>query len=110
MGVVGGVQLPQFSRTAKKLIEQAVGAAHGKPPPAELQLAWDCKRWGALLEGGGLLDQPYKTMTGMSMSISIYETIAYMKSLAGRDIHRLTDGQRRTIRWIQDQGINVLHG
>jgi len=87
-----------------------VGAIYGKPPPADLQLAWQCHQWGALPNGGGLYDQPYQTMQNMSAQLNVYNTVAYLRTLKGRDIHRLTDGQRRTIRWLQDQGISVLNG
>ena len=110
MGGLGLLLVSPIVRTGKKLIEQAVGAARGQPPPADLQLAWKCQQWGALPDAGGMNDQDYKRLQGMSVSLNIYNTISYMKNLKGSDIHRLSDSQRRMIRWLLDQGISVLNG
>jgi hypothetical protein len=107
MGRAGSVQLPPITGTRKKLIEQAVDAARGAPPPADLQLAWQCKRWNALPDAGGINDQYYATLRSMAILSNIYETIEYMRRLKGNQIHSLTDSQRKLIRWVMDQGIRV---
>ena len=103
-------QLPAQPGTRKKLIQQAVGAIYGEPPPADLQLAWKCSQWGTLPDGGGMNDQSYKTMQSMSVLLNVYNTVSYMRSLKGEQIHNLTDSQRRLIRDLMDQGIDVLNG
>jgi len=49
-------------------------------------------------------------MQGMSVTLNIYDTISYMRTLKGSDIHRLTDSQRRLLRYVLDMGINVFNG
>ena len=87
-----------------------MGAIYGEPPPADLSLAWKCNHWGALPDGGGMYDQRYRTMQNMAVLSNVYETVSYMRNLHGEQIHRLTDAQRRLIRWLIDQGISVLSG
>ena len=107
MGSFIRVLVPAVTGTRKKLIKQAAAATRGKPPPAELALAWKCKQWGALLVSGGIYDQPYQTMQAMTAASNVYDTLAFMHNLKGRDIHRLTDQQRRIIRGLLDMGIRV---
>jgi len=40
--------------------------------PAELQLALQAQQWGALPEGGGLLDQPLGLLARMSAALNVY--------------------------------------
>lgn len=42
-------------------------------PPAELRIAWDIKRWGALPEAGGLLDQPAGVLRRAGVLSDIYD-------------------------------------
>ena len=108
MGGTGLLHLSPIARTRKKLIQQAVGAIYGESPPADLQLAWKCQKWGALPCGGGMYDQPFVTMQNMTVLSNVYDTVSYMRNLHGDQIHRLTESQRRLIRWLIDQGISVL--
>ena len=57
-----------------------------------------------------MYDQPYETIQGMTVLTNVYNTVAYLRNLHGEQIHQLTDSQRRLLRWLMDQGINVLHG
>lgn len=54
----------------------------GVSPPPELQLAWNCKTWGALPNGGGLLDQPAGLVERMTAALNAYDTIRSMKAAA----------------------------
>jgi hypothetical protein len=40
--------------------------------PAELELALQCDKWGALPEEGGMLDQPLGLMRRMNAYLNIY--------------------------------------
>ena len=42
------------------------------PAPPELRLAWHCKRFGALPEAGGILDQPAYLLDRMAMADNIH--------------------------------------
>ena len=51
----------------------AADAAEGEGGmPAELELALQSQQWGALPEGGGLLDQPLGLLARMSAALNVY--------------------------------------
>lgn len=91
--------------TAKKLIAAAVECAYGEPPPHELRLAWDCQKWNCLPEPGGLMDQDWQTMRRMTALDGVYRVVARVNSLEGKQIHSLTPNERRTLRWLKDEGL-----
>jgi hypothetical protein len=74
------------------------------PAPPELRLAWQCERWQTLPDNGNLYAQDYKTMHLMNISTNIYNSIVRIKSLKGREIHRLGDGDRKILRMLMDEG------
>ena len=78
------------------------------PPPAELTLAWQCKRWNALPEAGGLYVQDYRTIHLMTALSNIYDVVAHVRSLKGKEIHRLTDAQRKLLRYLMDKEV-IFH-
>jgi hypothetical protein len=75
------------------------------PPPAELSLAWQCDRWHTLPFAGGLYLQDYRTMLLMTVTSNIHHAVSRIRSLKGKDIHRLTEPERRIIRMLMDHGI-----
>ena len=107
MGSACRFYIPALFGARKKLIERAVGAVHGDTPPADLRLAWDCEKWRALPDDGGLNSQDYRKMRSMTMLSNVYDTVSYLRNLKGAEIHRLTNSQRRLIRWLMDEGISV---
>lgn len=78
----------------------------GGPPPPELRLAWLCKRWGGLPAAGGLLDQDYQMLYRMTALSNVTETLSDYRNLRGAEIHGLTEGQRRTLRFLR--GMDLL--
>jgi len=42
------------------------------PPPPELVKAWECQRWKALPNAGGLHDQPLGLMHRMNAALTVY--------------------------------------
>lgn len=76
-----------------------------KPPPAELKLAWQCEKWQTLPDAGGLGDQDFITMHRMNVYTNIHNTVQRARSLKGKDIHKLTDSERRVLRFLMDLGI-----
>ena len=88
-----------------KLIERAVGAAYRKAePPAELQTAWQCQRWGTLPEAGGIYDQDDTLLYRMGMLDNIYRTVMKINSSAGAEIHKLSTSERLLWRWLMEEG------
>ena len=66
----------------------AADAARGRGtlPPA-LKLAWQCDRWGALPNGGGLRDQPARLMADMAAASNIYNAMhAFWRGMKGPNI------------------------
>ena len=68
MGVVSG-----FDKYRPKLIAAAADAGqYNAPPPRILVTAWHIKRWGALPEAGGLLDQPAGLLSRAGYVLDVY--------------------------------------
>jgi hypothetical protein len=56
-----------------------------QPPPPELALAWQCQRWNALPEAGGLLDQPaglVQRMTGVDNVFRIWRDFIHAPNMS----------------------------
>jgi hypothetical protein len=75
------------------------------PPPAELSLAWDCQRWNALPDDGGVYAQEWILVYRMNVFTNIYDTIMRVSNMYGEQIHQLTTGERRIIRWLRDEKV-----
>lgn len=52
---------------------------NGDPPPV-LVRAWQCERWTALPNPGGLRDQPVREMADMTATSNVYTAIRQWKS------------------------------
>lgn len=77
-------------------------AVDDKPPPPPLRLAWQCERWNTLPEAGGLYVQDARTLFEMNATLSIYNAIFRIKTLKGKNIHQLTDNERKILRMLMD--------
>ena len=75
------------------------------PAPPELRLAWQCERWNTLPDNGNLYAQDYLTMQRMTITTNIYNAVMRIKSLKGKEIHKLSDNDRRILRMLMDQGL-----
>lgn len=51
--------------------------------PIALRLAWQCERWGALPEAGGLLDQPAGLLDKMAAVSNVYTAFITMQRHTG---------------------------
>ena len=84
-----------------------VGVVDGDDtPPPELRLAWQCQKWSCLPDAGAYLDQDYELMNRMSVFSNVYGVVSRLRSLQGKDIHSLNEGERKMLRWLMD--IKVL--
>lgn len=93
-------------RTPKKLIEWVVACVdEGMPPPPELQTAWDVRTWGALPEAGGLYDQDYVLLRRMTALLGYHQSLSAFRNMKGKDIHHLSDAQRRVIKYLRGEGM-----
>ena len=83
-----------------------VGFINGKasPPPA-LSLAQNCQGWNNLPEVGGFLDQDYKTMSEMNVTLNIYNIISKVKNARGSAIHLLTHRERMILKPLVEKGL-----
>jgi hypothetical protein len=84
------------------VVESAYG--QGNPPP-ELLTAWACQRWNCLPETGAYFDQDYTLIKRMTAFSNIYNLLAKWQTLSGKQVHSLTDGERKILRWLKDLGI-----
>ena len=106
MGRAGSVESNERAgRYTKKLTRAVVeSVTENAPPPAELRLAWQCERWHVLPNEGGLYNQDYLTMHRMNTLSAVYNAIVKIKNLKGTQIHTLSDGERRILRMLMDNG------
>lgn len=75
------------------------------PPPSELSLGWQCERFHCLPDAGAYRDQDYQTMMYMTAFMNVHSVIKRWKSLSGKQIHSLTDGERKVLRYLKDLGL-----
>jgi hypothetical protein len=73
------------------------------PPPMELQLAWMCGDH-RLPDGGGVLDQDAGLMRRLTCCRNIYQVLYRMKHLTGKQIHTMTDNERKLVKALRDGG------
>lgn len=78
------------------------------PPPLELRLMWQCKRFNALPGPGGVNQQDYRTMHRMTVFDNVYNAVNHMRHAVGAQIHNLSDSERAIIKWLLDT--KVLNG
>ena len=83
-------------------------AYHKAAPPPLLRLAWQCERYHALPDAGGVLDQDYAIVTEMSILSNVYTTIQHLQNARGHAIHQLGEGQRAVLRALMDAGVKVV--
>jgi hypothetical protein len=75
----------------------------GDPPP-ELSLALMCQRWKTLPDAGGMYEQDARVIKRMSGVLSIHGAINRWRTLTGKNIHQLTEGERRILKMLKDLG------
>ena len=76
----------------------------GEPPP-ELTLAWNCSRWNCLPDAGAYLDQDYLRMRRMNAVSNIYDVLQRWQNMSGKQIHQLSENERKLLGWLKDLGI-----
>jgi len=67
-----------------------------------------CEFLGVPPRLGGAEDQDYYMVQDMRTAVAFYRVLSTYRSAKGEQIHRLTVGQRRTLRRLIDLG--VWHG
>ena len=81
-------------------------AAEGDgPPPPELRLAWQCQRWGGLPDAGGIYDQDAELLYRMTALNNVYRVVSRVGSMVGKEIHKLTSGERKLLKWLRDEDL-----
>lgn len=75
------------------------------PPPTELELVWLCERWNTLPEAGPMMEQSYRQLTDMAVASNVHRVVSRTRNLVGRQIHSLTDNERRILRTIKEMGL-----
>jgi ABC-type phosphate/phosphonate transport system ATPase subunit len=74
-------------------------------PPPELRLAWACEKWSCLPDAGAYLDQDYQLMNRMTVFSNVYNVYSRYRSMQGAQIHSLSDGERKILRFLKDAGV-----
>lgn len=75
------------------------------PAPPDLRLAWECERWRCLPDTGAYYDQEYSLMLRMTSLANIYSAYSRYKNAQGKQIHSLSEGERRILRTLKDMGV-----
>ena len=78
---------------------------YGEASPPELRLGQNCQGWNVLPIAGGYLDQDYRTITGMNIALNTYNVVTKVKGSKGKDIHKLSDMDRRMLKPLIDRGL-----
>lgn len=77
------------------------------PPPPELALAWECRRYNALPDVGGVLDQDYGLLKRMDALYSIHKAYEMYRSAKGEQINHLPGWVGANVAYLLDLGIGV---
>jgi hypothetical protein len=64
-----------------------------------------CENYNALPDAGGINDQDYVTMHRMGVLANVHRVVSRTRNLQGAQIHQLTISERRTLRWLRDNGM-----
>lgn len=75
----------------------------GDSPP-DLSLALMCQKWNTLPDAGGLHDQDARIMKRMSGVLAVYNALSRWRTLQGKQIHQLTEGERKILAMLRDLG------
>ena len=67
----------------------------------ELRMAWQCERWHALPEQGGLLDQPAGMMQRMAAMLNVYNAFKTFKASSG-NLMALANSQPQVLTLVRD--------
>jgi len=78
-------------------------AEKGTNPTPELRISWLSEKYGALPRAGGILDQDWQLLNKMNVHSNIYNTVARLRGMKGTEIHKLTDAERRLIKYLRDE-------
>ena len=72
-----------------------------------MRLYWQCQRYQALPEPGGLFDQDGGLLERMAALGSAFDAVQHMRGLKGAEIHNMNPGAGRVIMWLESQGVQV---
>ena len=67
----------------------------------ELRMAWQCERWHALPEQGGLLDQPAGMLQRMAAMLNVYNAFKTFKASSG-NLMALANSQPQVLTLVRD--------
>lgn len=70
-----------------------------------LLLGQNCQGWNVLPEPGGYLDQDYKTMVEMNVTVNIYNLVTKVKNARGSAIHMLSERERLLLKPLVERGL-----
>jgi len=76
-------------------------ARDGAEAPMELRMAWQCERWHALPEQGGLLDQPAGMLQRMAAMLNVYNAFKTFKASSG-NLMALANSQPQVLALVRD--------
>ena len=80
-------------------------AKDGEPPPPELSLMWQCRRFNCLPEAGGYNQQDEATMKRGAIMESIYNFETRWRSMKERDFAKLDEHDRRIFMMLKDMEV-----
>lgn len=96
----------RFGCSFKKLIEAVVASIDGKEdPPPVLRLSWMSRKYSALPEAGGVMDQEYAMLHRMDIVSNVHDSLTRLRSFKGDAIHGMSAGDRRLIKSLRDLGL-----
>ena len=91
---------------SKKLIEAVVASVDdNEDPPPVLRLSWMSRKYSALPNAGGVLDQEYAMLHQMDVVSNVHDTLTRFRGYRGKSIHDMSMSERRLIRSLRDMDL-----
>ena len=105
----GNAGLDSHERTRygfKKLIEAVVASVDdNEDPPPVLRLSWMSRKYSALPNAGGVLDQEYAMLHQMDVVSNVHDALSRFRGYKGKAIHSMSISERRLIRSLRDMDL-----
>ena len=74
-------------------------------PPPVLRLSWMSRKYSALPNAGGVLDQEYAMLHQMDVVSNVHDALSRFRGYKGKAIHDMSISERRLIRSLRDMDL-----
>jgi hypothetical protein len=82
-------------------------AVKGEPPPPELSIIWQCRRYGCLPDAGGYMDQDAVLMDKAAIYEDVYSLTKKWRGMKPKSFDGLSDGEKSLFKWLRELEIDI---